>query len=104
MHCRGKRVSYLVNERQTRGWPRAIYTWPHFQYRSAVSDVGLALHHRYWTWARKTKAWWYILANSRHDDRWNPEIIDPSDVLLPAGEYVSKYMGSVHECRAFRVN
>ena len=86
------------------GGPERFPPGPTFSIAVRFRMLVWLYHHRYWTWARKTKAWWYILANSRHDDRWNPEIIDSSDGLLPAGEYVSKYMGSVHEYRAFRVN
>ena len=63
----------------------------------------------HWTWARKTKAWWYILANSRAD-HWHgfirrlPTWVDPTDGFLSAGDYVSKYMCSRDASDAFSLN
>ena len=62
----------------------------------------------HWAWVRHTKAWWYILANSRADrstgfgsrlvKAW---FIDDSDPDLSAGDYVSKYMCSEEASDAF---
>ena len=65
----------------------------------------------YWVWVRKTKAWWYIMANSRGDRitgfgsrlSVNELYIADSDRDLSAGGYVSKHMGSKYASLAFTV-
>ena len=58
--------------------------------------------HGHWTWARTTKAWWYILVNSRPvehktfrlgmSDLGFPEDRQLLDRSMSASEYVSEYM------------
>ena len=62
--------------------------------------------HGYWVWVRKTKAWWYILANSNlnHDDGFGsrlPHVVRASDRDTSALFYVSIYMQSYYQDRAF---
>ena len=64
--------------------------------------------HRYWAWVRKTKAWWYILANSNIDDQdgFASSLPDDIDILcrdVSASLYVSMYINSVIPDRAFSV-
>ena len=61
----------------------------------------------YWTWAWKTKAWRYILANSRptHESAFDPvDSLRNSSKPLSAGDYVSKYMCSSDASRAFSLD
>ena len=62
----------------------------------------------HWLWVRKTKAWWYILANSNIDeqDGFASSLPDDMDVLdrdVSALLYISMYMYSSKCDRAFSV-
>ena len=65
--------------------------------------------HGYWTWVRKTKAWWYILKTSDVDaeDGFGsrlPDVIRESDRDRSALFYVSMYMYSGNRDCAFSLD
>ena len=100
-------VSWLCTDQvnQYRSWSRRPRPLP-FGQSSTRPTYSIAVRVRmlvwlycngHWAWVRKTKAWWYILANSRADLRCGfgsrlRNVMDFSDKQLSAGEYVSKYM------------
>ena len=100
-------VSWLCTEQvnQYRSWLRRSRPRP-FGQSSTRPTYNIAVRVRmlvwlvcngHWAWARKTKAWWYILANSRADRYGGfgsvlQNVVDYWDRDLSAGDYVSKYM------------
>ena len=110
--------SWLCTEQvnQYRSWSRRSRP-RHFGQSSTRPTYSIAVRVRmlvwliangHWAWVRKTKAWWYVMANSRADRRtgfgsrldkhWSR---DDSD--LSAGDYVSKYMRDRYASFAFTV-
>ena len=54
-------------------------------------------YNGHWAWARETKAWWYIMANTRADPYHGfgsrlHQVLPYEQKNLSAGDYVSKYM------------
>ena len=90
---------------QYRSWSHRRRTRP-FGQSSTRSAYSIAVRIRllvwlycngHWAWARTTKAWYYILANSRADPDHGfgsqlRDVIDELDRDMSAGEYVSAYM------------
>ena len=84
--------------------PRPNHTMP-----VRVYILAWLICHGHWTWARKTKAWREILANSR-PDRYKgfasrmTFLPAPDDGSLTAIDYVTKYMYRSDGPIAFRLN
>ena len=101
---------YRSWSRRPRKIPSVLHS-PRPDYNIAVRVRMLVWLYRneHWAWVRKTKAWWYILANSRGDRNngfgaRNPAIksaLYSPDRGLSAGEYISKYMDSEEAFNAF---
>ena len=104
---------YRIWSRRPKPPPDSVLSSPRPTYNIAVRIWILVWLYRngHWAWVRHTKAWWYILANSRCDrsggfgSRVSIRVwfMDDSDRDLSAGDYVSKHMCSKYRDLTFRL-